>query len=181
MNVLFVGQHAKILNEENGIAHRHSLTFENASIHDNSMAVLRLDALQKIFLDAYEIPTLKLAIQSMLHEALPNEGCIVFGDPSELYVNATLRALMDASALIGCVFIYPVGMSALDMRKELSSLILELKRKEIPTYLARNPVAFFETFEPNLEALVYGLENREIPNVDVEYLCGKGAHKIHSR
>jgi hypothetical protein len=58
---------------------------------------------------------------------------------------------------------------------------LELKRKEIPTYLARNPVAFFETFEPNLEALVYGLENREIPNVDVEYLCGKGAHKIHSR
>jgi hypothetical protein len=42
-------------------------------------------------------------------------------------------------------------------------------------------VAFFETFEPNLEALVYGLENREIPNVDVEYLCGKGAHKIHSR
>lgn len=179
MNILFVGQHAEILSEGKRIANAHSLTFDMASILAKKDASLRFDTLQVTFTDAYEIPTLQAAIKSMLKASLQNEGFVVFGDPSELFVNGTLRALMSLSLLEGCVFIYPVGMSALDMRKELSALILELKKTEIPTYLARNPKTFFDAFEPNLEALVYGLTHREIPNIDVEYLCGLRANKIY--
>ena len=97
---------------------------------------------------------------------------IVIGDPSEWIVASALRQLNDRKALEAVFFIYPVGMAALDSRKELAQLILMLKNREIPTYLLRNPKEFFEGVEPNLSSFVRHFYQELAVEHGVEYLCG---------
>ncbi|NBN98825.1 MAG: hypothetical protein EBV19_06240 [Flavobacteriia bacterium] len=68
-------------------------------------------------------------------------------------------------------FVYPVGMAALDIRKEIAEMVWSLKKNEVPTFLIRFPERVFGANEPNLSMFVEALSDPQ--NIqDIEYLCG---------
>jgi hypothetical protein len=63
-------------------------------------------------------------------------------------------------------------MAALDSRKELAQVILQLKSNQVPTYLIREPESFFEGIEPNHLWVVTHLKDGVSSGSSIEYLCG---------
>jgi hypothetical protein len=97
---------------------------------------------------------------------------ILIGDPSEWIVAAAITQYVQANSLAAVFFIYPVGMAALDSRKELAQVILQLKSNKVPTYLLREPELFFEGIEPNHLWFVKQLKDGVSKGSSIEYLCG---------
>ena len=95
----------------------------------------------------YELECLKDHFVSLIHSnKLPSSFKLIVGDPSELIYQAFCIALMEAQLYIQQDFqeihlwLYPMGMTSLDIRKELSQFIFELKKNEIPVLLLRKPI-----------------------------------------
>ena len=77
--------------------------------------------------------------------------------------------------IAGLVFIYPVGMSSLDSRKEIAALIHLIKVNSILTYFLRSPLDNFVNFsdiviDPMQEV---DLNSLDLLIPDLEYIVGR--------
>ncbi|NBO61808.1 MAG: hypothetical protein EBU82_12745 [Flavobacteriia bacterium] len=119
------------------------------------------------------LPYLTDALQGALEKRMSQEASVVLvGDISERLMEAAIHAGISCKKAVEVFVLYPVGMVALDVRKEMAEVILTLKKAEIPTFLVRNPSLFFSFFEPNDAPFVRGNWTEEQREV-VEYLCGQ--------
>ena len=169
-SLVLVGNHAKSLIPRDVFSSVHSLTYVSGSVTEGTGGLL-LDSSKSnpIPCMSYTPESLADAINVSLDES---SKTILIGDPSEWIMAAALTQYMDSKVLAAAFFVYPVGMAALDSRKELAQLILQLKSKNIPTFLLRNPEVFFEAFEPNLTWFVRQLQEGISMGTHIEYLCG---------
>lgn len=169
-SLVLVGNHAKSLIPRDVFSSVHSLTYVSGSVTEGTGGLL-LDSSKSnpIPCMSYTPESLADAINVSMDES---SKTILIGDPSEWIMAAALTQYMDSKVLAAAFFVYPVGMAALDSRKELAQLILQLKSKNIPTFLLRNPEVFFEAFEPNLTWFVRQLQEDISMGTHIEYLCG---------
>lgn len=71
---------------------------------------------------------------------------LIIGDPSELIYQAFSSALLETQVYMERDFheihlwLYPMGMTSLDIRKELSQFIYKLKKCDTPVLLLRKPI-----------------------------------------
>jgi hypothetical protein len=169
-SLVLVGNHVKSLVPTDVFSGVHSLTYVSGSVTEDTGGLL-LDSSKSnpIPCLSYTPESLADAINTSLDES---SNTILIGDPSEWIMAAALSQYMDSKVLAAAFFVYPVGMAALDSRKELAQLILQLKSKDIPTFLLRNPEGFFEGVEPNLAWFVQQLQEGISMGTHIEYLCG---------
>ncbi len=168
--VILIGNHAKSLVPSTDFKELHSLIYEPGGLTEDSGGFLH-DSTKStpIPCESYTPESLVNAIDVSMDQAAKN---ILIGDPSEWIVAAAITQYVRANSLAGVFFIYPVGMAALDSRKELAQVILQLKSNEVPTYLLREPGLFFEGIEPNQLWLVNQLKDGVSEGISIEYLCG---------
>ncbi|MFM7566999.1 MAG: hypothetical protein ACKO4K_09650 [Flavobacteriales bacterium] len=167
--ILFVGNHAVAHLGETATQTFDTYTFVQPGIREQRLPFLLHSSLGTIPCDSYDELRIK---ESALQWMDPSCSHVLVGDPTEWMVSGTIRAGIESNALLGVLFIYPVGMVAMDMRKELAGLILSLKKNNIPTYLIREPQVFFEAVEPNVNAFVQSSLGEGILPETLEYLCG---------
>lgn len=168
--VILVGNHAKSLVPSAEFKELHSLIYEPGGLTEGSEGFLH-DSTKStpIPCESYTPEALANAIDLSIDNAAKH---ILIGDPSEWIVAASITQYMHANSLTAVFFVYPVGMAALDSRKELAQVILTLKTNEVPTYLIREPELFFKGIEPNQLWLVNQLKDGVSEGISIEYLCG---------
>lgn len=112
------------------------------------------------------------AMQKVLKTRMNDEApFMLVGDISERIMGAAVHAGVSSERLIAVYLLYPLGMVALDVRKEMAEIILTLKKAQVPTFLIRKPEVFFKNLEPN-PALNVRKFLQEEQRTSVEYLCG---------
>jgi hypothetical protein len=168
--VILVGNHARSLVPSSAFKELYSLIYEPGGVTEGSGGFL-YDSTKSIPIpcESYTPESLANAIDISMDYTAKH---ILIGDPSEWIVSAAITQHMLANSLAAVFFIYPVGMAALDSRKELAQLILQLKLNEVPTYLLREPALFFEAIEPNPSWFVKHVKAGVIKGSSIEYLCG---------
>jgi|GEM_PF-495626 hypothetical protein len=168
--VILVGNHARSLVPSSAFKELYSLIYEPGGVTEGSGGFL-YDSTKSIPIpcESYTPESLANAIDISMDYTAKH---ILIGDPSEWIVSAAITQHMLANSLAAVFFIYPVGMAALDSRKELAQLILQLKLNEVPTYLLREPALFFEAVEPNPSWFVKHVKAGVINGSSIEYLCG---------
>jgi hypothetical protein len=168
--VILVGNHARSLVPSSAFKELYSLIYEPGGVTEGSGGFL-YDSTKSIPIpcESYTPESLANAIDISMDYRAKH---ILIGDPSEWIVSAAITQHMLANSLAAVFFIYPVGMAALDSRKELAQLILQLKLNEVPTYLLREPALFFEAVEPNPSWFVKHVKAGVINGSSIEYLCG---------
>ena len=168
--VKIIGNHAKSLVSSEAFHNLNSLFYEPGGQTDGAGGML-LDSTKSVSIpcQSYTPESLAQAIEGTLSRS---QQYILIGDPSEWVVSAAIRTYVQANCLAAVFFIYPVGMAALDSRKELAQLILQLKSNQVPTYLIREPESFFEGIEPNHLWVVTHLKDGVSSGSSIEYLCG---------
>jgi len=141
----------------------------------------------------YDIESLVLAINENKLPSILSSVTLIVGDPSELLYQAYLLAILneDPNDFRGFIenenatevvnlFLYPVGMMAQDIRKELSNLMYCLKKHEMGTYLIRkeekdldalfklllNSLTFMSIVE--LEDQIKGIEHLVSPRLSMQ-------------
>jgi hypothetical protein len=169
-HVILVGNHARSLVPSSAFKELYSLIYEPGGVTEGSGGFL-YDSTKSIPIpcESYTPESLANAIDISMDYTAKH---ILIGDPSEWIVSAAITQHMLANSLAAVFFIYPVGMAALDSRKELAQLILQLKLNEVPTYLLREPALFFEAVEPNPSWFVKHVKAGVINGSSIEYLCG---------
>ncbi|MFM7594876.1 MAG: hypothetical protein ACKO4Y_01725 [Flavobacteriales bacterium] len=168
--VILVGNHARSLVSSEVFQNLNSIIYEPGGIAEGSGGFIRDSKKSNpIPCESYTLESLADAIDLSIDHAAKN---ILIGDPSEWIAAASITQCMHAKSLAAVFFVYPVGMAALDSRKELAQLILTLKMNEVPTYLIRDPELFFEGIEPNQPWLVNQLKDGICGGKSIEYLCG---------
>jgi len=167
---LWVGNHAQAYFPKTSDVALQALRYEATQVYEGPGGFL-VSSLnnERIACAAY---TPNDIIESINKTSISSKKSIVIGDPSEWIVASALRQFIEQKTLVAVFFIYPVGMAALDSRKELAQLILLLKAREIPTYLLRIPNDFFQGVEPNLSSFVRYFYQELAVERGVEYLCG---------
>jgi len=144
------------------------ITFTQGAPEEGNLGTLTISNQKSIRPVAYS----KEDLSSALHEDWKeNEMVWMIGDISERVVDAALRVGTDEKRLLGMLVLYPVGMAALDVRREMSEIILYLKKNNIPTYLIREPNDFFAQVELNFSTLVEPFSEGRNSKY-FEYLCG---------
>jgi hypothetical protein len=168
--VKIIGNHAKSLVSSEAFHKLNSLLYEPGALTEGAGGML-LDSTTSASIpcESYTPESLAQAIEGTLSRS---QQCIFIGDPSEWVVSAAITTYMQAKCLAAVFFIYPVGMAALDSRKELAQVILQLKSNQVPTYLIREPESFFEGIEPNHSWVVTHLKDGISSGSSIEYLCG---------
>jgi len=111
-------------------------------------------------------------------------------DPTERFTQAVLQLLVEeiklkrilgkAESIPQLLFIYPMGMTSHDLRKELSACLFEMKKAEIPVYLLRYQSTEMEVM---LYELVNVLQQKSLSQVEnewffVEQLIGKNKASV---
>ncbi|MFM7724527.1 MAG: hypothetical protein ACKO7O_07025 [Bacteroidota bacterium] len=162
-----VGKHANSLAEKNRTCVHVNYQL-NASLDDcnGSISFSPDESIENL---PYITEVLQGAIQERMHE---ETSVILVGDISERLMEAAIYAGISCNKALEVFVLYPVGMVALDIRKEMAEVILALKKAHVPTFLIRNPALFFSLFEPNSHSFVranWTEDQREV----VEYLCGQ--------
>ena len=168
--VILVGNHARSLVPSTAFKELYSLIYEPGRLTEGSGGFLH-DSTKSIPIpcESYTPESLANVIDICMDHSAKN---ILIGDPSEWIVAAAITQYVQANSLAAVFFIYPVGMAALDSRKELAQVILQLKSNKVPTYLLREPEGFFEGVEPNLAWFVQQLQEGISMGTHIEYLCG---------
>ncbi len=167
--ILFVGNHSLAHLEEYDGKSFQTYSFVQPGIREVRLPFLLHSTLGEIPCASYEEAVI---VQSTIGWLRSSPGFVLIGDPSEWLVSGTIKAALQAHNLRGVLLIYPVGMAALDLRKEMAELILLLKKNNIPTYLIRNPKSFFTSLEPQVNSFVHSiLSEGNLPET-LEYLCG---------
>jgi len=165
-NWWFIGNHARAIVKEDQPGTKVNYCLSQA-IEDNhgSLSFSPTDNSDRV---AYTTEALRNAIE----ERMKNQSeVLLMGDISERLMEAAIRAGVSSRSLKSVYILYPVGMVAFDCRKEMSEIILTLKKAQVPTFLIREPEAFFDSFEPNSSSFVekcLGENHRGV----AEYLCG---------
>ncbi|MBU3660527.1 MAG: hypothetical protein FGM14_11680 [Flavobacteriales bacterium] len=95
----------------------------------------------------YEFECLKNKFVSLIQsKQISTSFKLIVGDPSELIYQAFCCALLETQLYTESEFheihlwLYPMGMTSQDIRKELSQLIYKLKKQETPILLLRKPI-----------------------------------------
>ena len=95
----------------------------------------------------YEFDCLKNEFVSLIQsKQFSSSFKLIIGDPSELIYQAFCCALLETQLYMERDFheihlwLYPMGMTSLDIRKELSQVIYKLKKQETPVLLLRKPL-----------------------------------------
>ena len=163
----FIGNHATHFNQKG------NLKCAEALYHLNS----DMDSIYgKLYVSGYELgQDIPYTVDAM-REVFENhwqtqDDLLLIGDISERLMEAAIAAGTNLSNLRGVFVLYPVGMVALDMRKEMAKIILTLKKCGIPTYLIRDEAQFFASIEPTSHSLV-PVHARIDNSLGLEYLCG---------
>ena len=168
--VKIIGNHAKSLVSSEVFDQLNSLMYEAGGLTEGAGGMLHdSTATTSIPCDGYTPDYLVKAMKGTLSDA---QQYIIIGDPSEWIVSAAITTYMQSDSLAAVFFVYPVGMAALDSRKELAQLILQLKSNQVPTYLIRAPESFFKGIEPNHLWVVTHLKDGVSSGSSIEYLCG---------
>ncbi|MFM2038257.1 MAG: hypothetical protein RL432_1196 [Bacteroidota bacterium] len=169
-----VGNHANSLAEKNQNC-RHVNYRLNASLEDSqgSISFSPDESMENL-------PYITEVLQGAFEERMQHEtSLILVGDISERLMEAAIYAGISCKKAIEVFVLYPVGMVALDVRKEMAELILTLKKAKVPTFLIRNPSLFFSLFEPNAHPFVRANWTEEQYEV-VEYLCGQNEVELNN-
>ena len=95
----------------------------------------------------YEFECLKNEFVSLIQsKQFSSSFKLIIGDPSELIYQAFCCALLETQLYMERDFheihlwLYPMGMTSLDIRKELSQFIYKLKKQDTPVLLLRKPI-----------------------------------------
>jgi hypothetical protein len=166
--VQFIGNHANLYLKTQGTIPCESMVFKPSTTIESAGGNLCLNQTSMFPVETYERGCLKEQIESLTSAS---DRCILVGDPSELLVEASIEAGLSHKNLDAVFFVYPVGMAALDIRKEIAEMVWSLKKNEVPTFLIRFPERVFGANEPNLSMFVKALSDPQ--NMQgIEYLCG---------
>lgn len=150
------------------------ITFTQGAPKEGNLGTLTIANNQAANAVAYQKKDLALSLHADWKE---EDKVWMIGDISERVVDAALQVATERNTLLGMLVLYPVGMVALDVRREMAEIILHLKKNNIPTYLIREPNAFFETAELNYSSLVEPFS--EGGNTKYfEYLCGMSVNNL---
>lgn len=95
----------------------------------------------------YEFECLKNEFISLIQsKQFSSSFKLIIGDPSELIYQAFCCALLETQLYIEREFheihlwLYPMGMTSLDIRKELAQFIYKLKKQDTPVLLIRKAI-----------------------------------------
>lgn len=166
--VQFIGNHANLYWKTHDTIPCESLVFKPSTTLESVGGNLCLNQTALYPVGTYERGCLREQIESLTSVT---DRCILVGDPSELLVEASIDAGLNRKNLDAVFFVYPVGMAALDIRKEIAEMVWSLKKNEVPTFLIRFPERVFGANEPNLSTFVEALSDPQNMQ-DIEYLCG---------
>ena len=121
-----------------------SISFKYANPFDSERNQIQINDTYHDFEGDYDLVGLSEFFKNILsYDLSTTDSSLCIGDPSELLYQAFLlvknehslhRETMNNTVNL---FIYPVGMVAMDIRKELSSLMYTLKKFGNPTFLIR--------------------------------------------
>jgi hypothetical protein len=125
----------------------------------------------------YDKVGLSLDFSDSIFTKLEDNPLFIIGDPTEWFFQSSVEALISKNPkmIAGLVFIYPVGMSSLDSRKEIAALIHLIKVNSILTYFLRSPLDNFVNFsdiviDPMQEV---DLNSLDLLIPDLEYIVGR--------
>ena len=153
--ILLIGNHASLHANafvENSNQHKIiQLKFESSNpFYENSLNKIWIDNQKVETKHEYNLQGLVTAIHENNISSRLSEVTLIVGDPSELIYQAFLLAMLkedpndfrrinenESPSDVVNLFLYPVGMMAQDIRKELSTLMYCLKKHEMATYLIR--------------------------------------------
>ncbi len=135
----------------------------------------------------YNLSELSFALSILIRQEPRFEQCLIIGDPTELLYQAFCFAKNNQNPHLirqeiqvqpkkshdAFVFLYPSGMVAHNIRKEISSLIYLLKKYKMSTFLIR------ENKESSVQILQNMLKRVEI-SFDINILEVNGIEKIIS-
>lgn len=196
--ILLIGNHASLHADafiQNANQHKViQLKFESSDpFSEGSSNKIWLDNKSYCTNQEYDIESLVLAINENKLPSILSSVTLIVGDPSELLYQAYLLAILneDPNDFRGFIenenatevvnlFLYPVGMMAQDIRKELSNLMYCLKKHEMGTYLIRkeekdldalfklllNSLTFMSIVE--LEDQIKGIEHLVSPRLSMQ-------------
>ena len=196
--ILLIGNHASLHADafiENANQHKIiKLRFESYDPFDegSSNRICMNDQLINTKHD-YNIESLVMAINENKLPSKLSDVTLIVGDPSELLYQAYILAMLkedpndfrgilesESATEVVNLFLYPVGMMAQDIRKELSNLMYCLKKHEMGTYLIRkdekdldslfklllNSLSFMSIVE--LEDQLKGIEHLVSPKLSMQ-------------
>ncbi len=148
-SILFVGNRAKSIYENLGLSAQEAFsafTFESSNPFSEEKNKIYFNDIEfKTSVD-YNLDDLKIkCIQLMDANQIPQKLKLIIGDPSELLYQAYSLANLELNKETRLfeeqpmhLWFYPMGMTSLDIRKELALLIYFLKKHDSQVLMLRN-------------------------------------------
>jgi len=125
----------------------------------------------------YDKEGLSLDFSDTIYTKLEDKPLFIIGDPTEWFFQSSVEALISnkPEMIAAVLFIYPVGMSSLDSRKEIAALIHLLKVNAILTYFLRSPLDNFADFADKVidVSKLVDLNALDLLIPDLEYIVGR--------
>ena len=170
--LIFVGNHAKLELKEGKWSALQSISFVSDAQNENGGGYLVYGkrSNNKIECNSYTLEDLKKSMELLFSH---HDSIQLILDPTEWISVAAIHSLIQMNKLTSVYFIYPVGMAALDSRKEIAEVVLLLKTKGISTFLIRDFNKLFAGTEPNERAFVERLKEQGSKSKLLVYLCGE--------
>lgn len=182
--ILFLGNRASKLSEFQQVDSLHSnrLTFSSAIPFSGSKSSIDFNNQKFETSCEYEFDCLKNEFVGLIQNNEINSSFqLIIGDPSELIYQAFSGALLETQVYLQRDFheihlwLYPMGMTCLDIRKELSQFIYKLKKCEASVLLLRKPmnesVKILSTIFSNINST--SIHELEYKLNGLEFLIGK--------
>ena len=139
LNVLFLGNRATEISsqiaQEQTLNTRATINFQSTDPFGNQPNYLIYNSTKIPVSIDYELKALtECFVELIIEKQIPNKIQLIIGDPSELIYQAFTFALLDTQLYTERsinefhLWLYPIGMVSLDIRRELSLLIYQLKK-----------------------------------------------------
>ncbi len=146
--IFLIGKHAnlhrKTFLEHNSSVKIVTINYEPGNPFNNEPNVVSINEEKVEFKNDYNLEELSSFFKMKMPYYWNNfESVLLIGDPSELIFQSFLlvknayRSNLTYHADSVNLFIYPIGMLALNIRKELAHLMYDIKKHNIPTFLIR--------------------------------------------
>jgi hypothetical protein len=191
-SVLLLGNHANLylsdLSSFSGLPFQ-SLTFKKKDpFADNEPHQLLLDEVSIDYNGSYSLNELSFALSVIVNHNKKLKNTLIIGDPSELLYQAYIFAQTNQNpnfireeAQFSAkqsndvyAFLYPVGMVAQDIRKEISQLVYVLKKFNKNTFLIR-------TDKSDVSTILQKMLNQLSTMNEFSKFCVKGVEQLISR
>ena len=185
-SILFVGNRAKSIYENLRIDENKAFstfTFENSNPFSEEKNKLYFNDFEYKTNVDYNLDDLKIkCIQLMNENQIPQKLKLIIGDPSELLFQAYSLANLEMNKETRLfedqpmhLWFYPMGMTSLDIRKELALLIYFLKKHDSQVLMLRNKQ---EELNENVNQIISKISYCSIYElqdeiVGLEHLIGK--------